>query len=163
MRKLKLWMGMAVFSVLALAGDRLAAFPLTLTSVHGTITSTHTYGTDATTSSNLALKVSVTLRHIITVLSNEVFLDLGTNPPANMRIALDPYTGGLYLTNSSGFFYDIEGNGLGSFRIRQLATTFNRTTLAEQDVVLVDLNFNGREPGGASFDFSLREIGRAHV
>src|SRR5262245_20221752 len=156
MRKLRLFVGIAAFGILAFAGHRLSAFPLTLTSLSGTITSTHTYGANAVTSSNVALKVAVTLRHVITVLSNEVFLDLGSNPPADMRIALDPYTGGLYLTNNAGFYYDIEGNGLGNFRIRQIATTFNRTTLAEQDVMLVDLDFNGRAPGGAGFAFSLR-------
>src|SRR5262249_36035794 len=83
-------------------------------------------------------------------------LDLGTSPPADMRIALDPFTGGLYLTNHSGFFYDIIMNGLGDFRIRDVATTFDRTTLAEMDTMLVDLSFNGRQPNGGSFEFTLR-------
>ncbi len=155
MEKLKMLIGMAAFGVLAFTGDRLAAFPLTLTSVNGTITFTHTYGADATTTSNLAAKVSVNLSHVITVLSNEVFLDLGTHP-ADLRIALDLYTGGLYLTNSSGFSYDLEQKGLGNFRIREIATTFSTTGVAEQDVMLVDLSFNGREPNGQSFDFNLR-------
>src|SRR5262245_41950896 len=90
MKRLKMLMGIAAFGVLAVTGNQLAAFPLTVTSVSGTITSTHTYGADATTTSNLAAKVSVTLSHVITVLSNEVFLDLGTHP-ADLRIALDPY------------------------------------------------------------------------
>lgn len=156
MRKLKLAIGTAVFGILLCVGNRLAAFPLTLTSITGTITSTAHYGVDATTTSNLASKVSVTLNHVITVLSNEVFLDLGTAAPPDMRIVLDPYTGGLYLTNGSGFHYDIKGNGFGNFRIRDVATTFNTTADVEQDVMIVDLAFNGREPNGQSFEFDLR-------
>ena len=149
-------MGMAAFAVLAFTGNRAAAFPLTLTAIRGTITATPHYGINAAASSNAAVKVTVTLHQVITVLSNEVFLDLGTSPPADMRIALDPFTGGLYLTNHSGFFYDIAVNGLGNFQIRDVATTFDRTTLAEQDTMLVDLSFNGRQPTGGSFEFTLR-------
>src|SRR5215510_1254839 len=110
MRRLKILIGIAAFTVLAFAGNRLAAFPLTLTSIRGTITSAPHYGVNANASSNVAVKVSVSLRQVITVLSNEVFLDLGTSPPTDMRIALDPFTGNLYLTNHSGFFYDIVMN-----------------------------------------------------
>lgn len=155
MKKVRILIGIAL-GVLALSESRLAAFPLTLTSIHGTITATPYYGGNAETSSNVAAKVAVSLRQVITVLSNEVFLDLGTSPPATMRIVLDPYTGGLYLTNQSGFFYDLELNGLGNFRIREIATTFDRTTLTEQDTMLIDLSFNGRQPNGGSFEFTLR-------
>ncbi len=160
MKKLKLAIGVLAFGLLVGAETRLAAFPLKLTSVTGTITTTATYGANATTTSNLASKVSVTLNHVITVLSNEVFLDLGTAAPPDMHIVLDPYTGGLYLTNGSGFHYDIKGNGLGNFRIRDVATSFNTATTVEQDAMVVDLGFNGREPNGQSFEFDLRTSAR---
>src|SRR5947209_11678249 len=92
------------------------------------------------------------------VLSNEVFLDLVTSAPPDMRIVMDPYTGGMYLTNTTGFFYDIEGNGLGTFRIREIATTFSSTGsgLPEQDAMVLSLGFKGRAPKGTDFDFELR-------
>jgi len=155
MKNLKLLLGIAAFGVMAFNGNRLAAFPLTLTSATGTITYTHTYGTDATTTSNPGVKVSVNLSHIINVLSNEVFLDLGTHP-TDLRIALDPFTGGLFLTNSAGFSYDLEATGLGNFRIRDVATSFSTATGTEQDVMMVDLSFNGHEPNGQTFSFALR-------
>lgn len=146
----------AVFGLLVFTGNRLAAFPLTLTSLKGVIISTAHYGTDATTTSNVTSRVSITLNQVITVLSNNVFLDRGNIPPADMRIVLDPYTEGLYLTNNSGFSYDIAGNGFGNFRIRHVATMFNRTTGFEEDFMEIDLSFNGTQPNGQSFEMDLR-------
>jgi hypothetical protein len=158
MKKMKLWIGLIVFSLLVLTGSRVHAFPLTLTSLSGTITATPHYGIDAASTSNAPSKVTITINQVITVLSNEVFLDLGTSAPPDMRIAMDPYTGGMYLTNTTGFFYDIERNGLGTFRIREIATKFSSSAsgLPEEDLMVLSLGFNGRAPNGTDFDFELR-------
>jgi hypothetical protein len=99
----------------------------------------------------------VNLKTLINVLSNSVVLDLGS-APAGLRIVIEPHTGGLYLTNNSGFFYDIEGNGLGNYNVRQVATKFSTTTMAESDVMLVDLAFHGTAPNGETFHFDLRGV-----
>jgi hypothetical protein len=156
MRKLKSAMAVAVLGISVFSGNRLAAFPLTLTSLTGAITATAQYGGTAATTTSPAEKVSVTLNHVITVLSNDVFVTFGTNAPEDMRIALDPFNYGLYLTNKFGFFFDIAGNKFGNFRIRDIATTFNTTNHTEQDVIVLDLSFNGNEPGGQTFVYNLR-------
>lgn len=158
MKKIKQLVGLVVFSALLLTCSRVHAFPLTVTSLNGTITATSHYGIDASSTSNAASKVTITINQVITVLSNEVFLDLGTAAPPDMRIVLDPYTGGMYLTNDTGFFYDIEGNGLGTFRVREVATKFSgsSSSLPEEDLMIVSLGFNGRAPNGTDFDFELR-------
>jgi hypothetical protein len=155
MKKLKLAMGIAVLGVLVFSGNRLAAFPLTLTSLSGTINTTLNYGANAATTTEPAQRLLVTLSHVMTVLSNDVFATVGTAPPEDMRIVLNPFNYGLYLTNKAGFFFDIAGNKFGSIRIRDIATTFNTTNQTEQDVVLVSLSFNGNEPSGQSFVFTL--------
>src|SRR5262245_43824943 len=80
MKKFKILIGMTAFAVFAFAGNRLAAFPLTLTSVSGTITYTAHYGASANTTTNPATKVAVNLSRLINVLSNSVVLDLGSAP-----------------------------------------------------------------------------------
>jgi hypothetical protein len=157
MRKLKLTIAMTVLGMLAFAGNRLSAFPLTLTSVRGVISTTHHYGTTAVTTTDPAVKFAVTLPRLLLVLSNDYFIDQGQVAPRDMRVVLDPFTEALYLTNHSGFFYDLVGPGFGSFRIRNVATTFNTNTQVEQDTAEVDLNFSGTLPGGGgSFVFDLR-------
>ena len=156
MKKLRVATGIAVLGALVFSGNRLAAFPLTLTSLTGAITATSQYGSTATTTTSPSVKVLVTLNHVMTVLSNDVFVTFGTNAPEDMHIALDPFNYGLYLTNKSGFFFDIAGNKFGNFRIRDIATTFNTTNHTEQDVIVLDLSFNGNEPGGQTFVYDLR-------
>lgn len=154
MKKIQFVLGILAISLIG-AGQA-NAFPLTLTSLSGVITSTAHYGLDAASTSNTAVRVTVTMPQVLTVLSNEVFLDRGTSAPPDMQIALEPYTGGLFLTNNAGFYYDIEGNGLGNFRIRDIATTDGGSPLKESDLAIVSLDFQGHAPNGQYFDFELR-------
>src|SRR5438445_638213 len=86
---------------LTFAAAKASAFPLFLTSASGTITATAHYGMTSDTTSNKVEIGSVNLKKILTVVSNEVFIQTsGTNTPtADAKIAYDPYLFVTYLTN----------------------------------------------------------------
>src|SRR4051794_24798430 len=105
--KLKTLLFSLSVGLLAVAAPKASAFPLNLTALTGTITSTARYGNDAQTTTNRAKVAAINLKQIMTVVSNEISLQTsGTNaPPANSRIAFDPYTSQSYVTNNNGYFF----------------------------------------------------------
>src|SRR5207249_6042455 len=86
---------------LTFAAPKIAAFPLYLISANGTITATAHYDATSDTTSNHVEIGSINLKKILTLVSNEVILETsGTNiPPADAKIAFDPYEFTTYLTN----------------------------------------------------------------
>lgn len=152
----KMLFRLAITGAMTLATAKVSAFPLYLTSLNGSISSTANYGSTDSTTSNRASLVSINLSKMLTVVSNQVFLDTGVNPPGDAKIALEPSTLHLYLTNSSGYFQDLTANHEASFRIRDIATTFATNGLTESDRIIADLDLFGTGADGLYYEFRVR-------
>jgi hypothetical protein len=163
MKTIKILSGMMVAAALMLGANRASAFPLYLTSLSGTITSTASYGSSNTTTSNKVVTVSVTLAKMLTVVSNQVFLDTAASPPADAKIVFEPVTLELYLTNSSGYYRSLSTHREGSLRIRDLATTFSTNGLLENDRLVAELDLYGTGPDGLYYEFDVRGAASLNV
>jgi uncharacterized membrane protein YgcG len=152
---------LAVVGALTLAANKAAAFPLYLTSLGGSISTTAYYGSDNFTTSNKSMTVAMSLSKIVTLVSNNVFLDTGFHPPANAKIAFDPYTLELFMTNSGGYYRSLtkNGNNEGRVRIRNIATTFTTNGLTESDKINIELDLYGIAADGRRFEFQVRGTG----
>jgi hypothetical protein len=119
----------------------------------GTITATDSYGTNADTTTSPAKVGAINLKKILTLVSNEVFLDYATNTPANAKIAYDPYAFVTFLTNSSGFYQSLSSpSNIVSLTIYDIATTFHGTSnngVSENDKIIVWLEVNADNAGYA--------------
>src|SRR5450432_1791519 len=93
---------LTIAGALCLAATQAPAFPLYLTSLSGSISSTAHYGPTNAATSNKLTTVSVKLADILAVVTNQVRLDTAVSPPADAQIAFDPFTLNLFLTNSTG-------------------------------------------------------------
>jgi hypothetical protein len=143
--------------VMTFAASKASAFPLTLKSLSGTITSTAIAGTSTT-----ATKSSVNLKKLMLVVSNEVVLNGGPTPPANATIVVDPYqydsvnvSFQVYLTNSSGYFYSLSSNNVAFFNIYDIATTIKSNGGSEKDTINVELDIFGIGPDGLYYEFDV--------
>ena len=158
--KLKTLLCSLALGLATLATQRASAFPLNLTALSGTITSTASY---TNTMSNKVKVTAVTLKQVLTVVSNEISIRTsGTNaPPAKSRIALDPYLGQIYVTNNNGYYYNI-----GSFAnvdIDEIATSFHQVGTnggVEGDVLAIGLYIYGRGTDGYYYEFGVYGRGK---
>jgi hypothetical protein len=161
MRTRNLALGLLALGVSMLITEKAAAFPLYLKSVSGTITYTPSYKSLYNTNVAKLSTVSVNMKTIMTVVSNQVFQMFETNAPAGSVIAFDPYKGTTYLTNKSGFYANL--SEIVYIRIREVATAFRTKTsgIVENDVAVVDLDIYGDAPDGTYFEFEV--YGKATV
>jgi len=144
------------------AASKTSAFPLTLKSLSGTITSTAVAGTSTT-----ATKSSIVLKKLMLVVSNEVVLAGGPPPPAKATIVVDTYQYDsvnvrfqVYLTNSTGYFYSLSSNNMAYFNITDMATTI-KSNGSESDSILAELDMFGNALDGSYFEFDV--IGNAKL
>jgi hypothetical protein len=163
MKKLKTLICALVLGAIAFGATKADAFPLYLTSLSGTITYTPHYGTNADTTTKVARVATITLKTVRTIVTNQVAVNTGTNVPANARIAFDPFTFTTYLTNGSGYFYDLGAADILDVFIDDIATTFQATTNGgtESDVILLEFNARGLGPNGLFTQF--RTFSRARL
>ncbi len=165
--KLKTLLCGLVAGLVALAAEKASAFPLNLTSLTGTITSTAHYGNSPETTTNKVKVVAITLKQVLTIVSNEIYIRTsGTNaPPAGSRLVFDPVRG-TYVTNNNGYFYSTSDNENGSFcaaRIADIATNFHATGQnggAESDTILFSFYFFGHGTDGQFYEGDLWGRGR---
>jgi hypothetical protein len=158
MKPIRFLMCALVMGALTFITSKASAFPLTLKSLNGTITSTAVAGTSST-----ATKYSVILKKLMLVVSNEVVQNGGPTPPANAVIAVDPYQYDsvhgfqVFLTNSAGYFYNLSTNNLAYFTINDMATTFknNANGGTESDTINAELDIFGYDSGGQYFEFDV--------
>ena len=139
----------------ALAASKASAFPIYLTSLSGTITSTADYGSSAETTSNKVTVTAVTLKKVMLVVSNQVYLNSGgTNiVPATAKIAYNPANGTTFLTNSTGYYQSLSGIVVAYFD--DIATSFHATATGgtESDTVIFGFYVQGTAPDGLYFYF----------
>jgi hypothetical protein len=162
--KLKTLLCSLIVGVVALAAEKTSAFPLTLTSLTGTITSNTNQSTNTAWTTSRAKVVAVTLKQMLTVVSNEVFLQSGTPPPARSFIAFNPFNGQTYLTNTNGYFFNLMSNNIASVSITNIATTFRAVGEnggAETDTLIVASRLSGRGLDGSNYVFGVS--GRASL
>jgi hypothetical protein len=154
-----------VTGLVALAAGKASAFPLNLTSLSGTITSTSDFTNDPSTTTNKAKVVSINLKQVLTVVSNEVYIR-STNTivvPAASRIVFDPYIGVTYITNNNGFYYNLSeppdgGQAIASTSIRDMATNFHQVGSnggTESDVTAFVFWVYGRGTDGLYYYFGV--------
>jgi hypothetical protein len=157
MKPIKILMCAMAVATMTLAAGKASAFPLTLKSLSGTITSTANAGTSTT-----ATKYTVSLKRLMLVVSNEVVLNGGPTPPANATIVVDQYqydsvnvSFHVYLTNSSGYFYSLSSNNIACFNIYDIATTIKSNGASETDTINVELDIFGTGPDGLYCEFDV--------
>jgi len=163
----KLLLGAALAGTMALAASKATAFPLYLTSASGTITYTAYYGATADTTANKAQVAAINLKSIMQLVTNEVNVVTGTNPPADVQIAYDPYTFSLYLTNSSGYYYSLGYDSINDFDIYfyegDIATTFSSSSNgseSESDTTVFGFGVSGYGSDGNFYEFEIYGRGK---
>ena len=161
MRPTKILMCAMVLGAMTFATSKTSAFPLTLKSLSGTITSTAVAGTSITAS-----KSSVVLKKLMPIVSNQVVLNGEPTPPADATIVVDPYqydsvnvSFHVYLTNSSGYFYSLSSNNVASCNIYDIATTIKNGGSAN-DTIYVELDIFGTGPDGYFYEFDVSGSGK---
>src|SRR5258708_6445752 len=121
MRQTRILLCGIVVAAMIFAAGKARAFPLYLTSASGSITATAHFGSSTQTTSNKVESASINLKKLMTLVSNEVSLRIGTNVPVDVRIAFDPFLLTTYLTNSSGFYHNL--SGIAKVSINEIATS----------------------------------------
>ena len=161
--KLKTLLFSLVAGIAALISGKAFAFPLTLTSLNGTITSTAYYGSDAASTTNRAKVLAVTLKQILTIVSNEISLQTsGTNaPPANSRIVFDPASNQIYVTNAANaahkYGFTLPSTNL-SISISHITTSFhpvNPNGGSQNGPLLVSLQIAGHGTNNSNYVFGV--------
>jgi hypothetical protein len=144
-----------VLGAVTLAAGKVSAFPLYLTSFNGTISCTRSYSAIQNTNVAKISKVAFTLKNVMTVVSNQVYLNTVSPVPANVKIAYDPYRDVTFLTNATGFYYNLDG--IVITKIDDLATSFKGTNTggSESDVALVSLDVVGHGTDGSLFEAKI--------
>ena len=135
------------------------AFPLYLISASGKINYTPSY--DYLGTSNVVKRtfVSVNMKTLMTIVSNQVFRVAAVSVPRDARIAYDPYDGSTFLTNKTGFYKSL--TDIVTVRIRELSTSFKQgtNTVTESDATVARLDVYGYGPDGRFFEFRLEGYG----
>src|SRR6266481_5436204 len=109
MKNKSILLGALILGASVFASAEASAFPLYLTSASGTISSTPSYSTASNSSVAKISTVTVNLKRLMTVVSNQVFLNDATIVPKDARIAYDTVTRATYLTNTTGFSHTLSG------------------------------------------------------
>src|SRR6267142_1944342 len=104
MKNKSILLGALILGASVFAIGKASAFPLYLTSASGTISYTPTYNNLSTSNSAHISTVAVSMKTLMTVVSNQVFLNDATIVPKDAMIAYDPYAGAVYLTNTTTGF-----------------------------------------------------------
>ena len=161
MKVTKTMLGVAVAGALAFAASNSSAFPMKLTSVSGTLTVTSNYNALVGATSAKATTVSFNLKRVMTIITNQVFLNTGTNPPAGSYVAVDPYSLKTYLTNSAGYYKSL--SGIVYVTVNDIATVFkgNANGGTEKDVVNAEIDIYGHGPDG--FFYEAEIIGQGTI
>jgi len=131
-----------------------------MTAASGTIVSTAQFGTNADTTSGKVQVAPVTLKKILSLVSNTVAIQSGTNVPASAKIAYDLYTFSAYLTNATGFSYNL--SGILSPRIDDIATSLRSNGTAsssENDLAAMELDVKGTASDGLDYEFNVYGLG----
>ena len=160
MKTQSILMGGLILAAAVFAAARASAFPLSLTSASGTISYTPTYNNLASSNATKISTVAVNLKTIMTVVSNQVFLNDTTIVPKDAVITYDPYAGGsAYLTNGAGFYHDL--SGIVTVSLSDIATTFKLGSNGgtEHDTILVALRIQCIAPDGLYFEFRVQGRG----
>jgi len=159
MKNMKILLGALTLGVTAFVAGKASAFPLALVSASGTISYTPSYSQIQGTNVARISKVSVTMKSIMTVVSNEVFLRSQTMAPKDAVIAYDPYQDVTFLTNKSGFHYGL--SGIVTVDLQDIATSFhgNPHGGSESDTIVISLRVYGRGPDGTYFEFYVNGQG----
>jgi hypothetical protein len=147
-----------VAGAMAFAASKASAFPLKLTSLSGTFTVTSNYTAIASTNKATAIKKSFNLKNVMTVITNQVFLNSGTNPPTGSYVVYDPYLSKTYLTNSDGYYYNL--SGIVYVDVYYIATTFNGNNGgggSENDTCIAEFEAYGYGPDGLYYEVEMDE------
>jgi hypothetical protein len=159
MKNKSILLGALILGASIFAAGKASAFPLYLTSASGTISYTPIYNNLSTSNSTHISTVAVNMRSIMTVVSNQVFLNDAVIVPKDAMIAYDPYANVTYLTNSTGFSNNL--SGIVSVNLREIATSFRQGNngTSENDKVLVSLRVRGTAPDGLYFEINFQGRG----
>jgi len=148
-----------VAGAMIFAVGKASAFPLKLMSVSGTLSVTPSY--DAITNVNKAkiTTASFNLKKLMTVITNQVFLYSGTNPPAGSYVVYDPYLFRAYLTNKTGYYYNL--SDIVDVGIEDIATSFsgNDKGGTENDKCTVYIDIYGHGPDGKFYEADIYCLG----
>lgn len=159
MKNKNILFGALILGAAVFAAAKASAFPLHLTSASGTISYTPTYSNLSSSNATRMSIVAVNLKRIMTVVSNQVFLNDATIVPKDAVIAYDPFTGSAYLTNTTGFFHNVAG--IVSISLSDIATSFRKSSngVTENDKILNSLRVRGTAPDGLYFEFRVQGRG----
>jgi hypothetical protein len=157
MKLTKILLCAAMAGAMAAAANKASAFPLKLTSLSGTLTVTTNYSALSGAEKATVLKKSFTLKNVLTVITNTVFINSGTTPPSGSYVAYEPFTGTTYLTNNNGYFYDLGTNEIAEIGEDDIATGFktSNTTETESDVTTAYLDVEGTGPDGLEYEIDI--------
>ena len=154
MKLTKILVCTALAGAMAFAATKASAFPLTLTADSGTMNLTVFYGptNNPTITSNKIAKTTYNLKSVFACITNEIHLR-GSTTPLAYSLKWDPDTGSTFLTNSTGYFYDLSGSNIAVVNIGDIVTSFkgsaNLTSGTESDVINVEFRVVARPPGDA--------------
>jgi len=145
--------------MMTFAAGQASAYPLKLTAVSGILTVTTNY--PAISGSNIVRTItkSFSLKDVLTVVTNQVRINTSNTPPAGSYVGYDPYLFATYLTNSSGYYYDL--SGIVAIYTQDIATTFNRSSNggSETDTTIEQLDAYGTAPDGTYFETEIYGAG----
>ena len=149
----------AVAAAMIFAAGKASAFPLKLTSLSGSLTVTPSYSALANTNKTKATKVSFTLKDVMMVITNQVFLNTEVTPPAGSYVVYDPFLFITYLTNSSGYSHSL--SGIVNITTEDIATKFSGTETSgtETDTTIEFLDIYGNGPDGLFYEFEVYGLG----
>lgn len=168
MKSTKLLLGAAVAGAMFFAAGTASAFPLKLTALSGTFTVTPSYsalaGSYGVLNTNVAkaTTASFNLKTMMIIITNQVFLNSGTTPPAGSYVVYDPYWFTTYLTNSAGYYYDLGASNIVTIYTDNMATTFKGGSNGggtETDVTTEHLYVNGYGPDGLYYEGEIYGLG----
>lgn len=106
------------------------------------------------------LTKSMSLKQVMQIITNAVAKSTGTNPPADVKLAWNPYGSSyMFLTNSSGYSQQVDiwdgTNYIGaSASVEDIATSFksNDTGGSEKDTIVFYLDIYGYDLNGQFFE-----------
>jgi len=159
MKNKSILLGALILGASVFAIGKASAFPLYLSSASGTISYTPTYSNLSTSNATHVSTVAVNLKTIMTVVSNQVFINDATIVPKDAMVAYDPFANSTYLTNTTGFNHSL--SGIVSVSLSEIATSFRKSNSGtnEVDKILVSLRVRGTAPDGSYFEFNVQGSG----
>ena len=159
MKNKSILLGALILGASIFAAARASAYPLFLTAASGTIAYTPTYNNLSSSNATRMSMVAVNLKTLMTVVSNQVFINNQVIVPKDAVIAYDPFAGAVYLTNATGFSQNPGGNV--QVNLSDIATSFHKSSagVTESDKILISLRVRGTAPDGTYFEFRVQGRG----